>query len=637
MAKKKQTRRQTPAQAKPPRRSPPRRPAPRRAKPGRRGPKPGTLYKSIDEHMAEGTWRRDRHGAQTSQLLAYPRKPAARLGSARSQSRWCRNEADCRAVRAGYRFCEALAEHAAAFFPAHLCHSIGEWYGKPFELTPFQRAEIICPLFGWLAPDGTRRFRYTYIELPKKNYKSTTASGIGLYMLVADEEPGAQIFSLAADKDQARIVHNEAINMVEASPALAAILKINRTTGAILYPAMKAYYRALSGSPRGKHGINIHCGIADELHEWYGDELWNALKYGYRARRQPLQFVITNAGEDVQSVCYRQRQKAEGVLAGRIEDHRFFALIRSATDKEAEAEIESVRGGATELPVARRCNPAFGHVLKPETLLSDIKDAITNPAELRNLLRLTYGVWCTGKSPYLGADAWSRCRDDGAAAWPAELAGRPCGAAVDASQRDDLSALALVFPGDEENPEERTYRLLVHHWIAEEAARNRQHLIDFATWARNGWLTIVPGPVIDMAWVRARIQEAAQQYRIARLQYDPMYFETTAEQLRTEDAIEAVKFPQTIVHFAGPTRQLRLLVNSGRLRHEGNPLLDWQIGHCETRTDMNANERPVKPKPWDVRKIDGVVAAIMALDAALATEGEGSAYEDHGVLYADEV
>lgn len=592
----------------------------------------GRPRKSVEEHIANGTYRRDRHGALQSDLLQFRPKPTGKIvASAASQSKWCRNEADYRAVAAGFRFNEALAAHIVEFFPKFLRHSMGEWYGQPFELTAWQATEVIYPLFGWVGPDGLRRFRYSYTEIPKKNYKSTTASGIGLYMLVADEEPAAQIYSLGADKDQARIVHREAINMVEASPDLDAILKINRTTGAIVYPGMRAFYQALSASPRGKHGINIHCAVADELHEWYGDELWNAIKYGYRARRQPLQLVITNAGDDQQSVCYGQRKKAEAILAGTQEDHRFFALIKSVSQEDAEGEIAAVKEGAATLPVAKRCNPGLGHVIKEETLLADIRDAIANPKELRNLLRLTYGVWVTGRDPYLDMDRWAKCQREFS---EADLLGRSCAAAVDASQRDDLCALALVFPGAEEDEEQRTYRQLVYHWLPSATVHEKRHIVDYATWARDGWLTVIPNEtVIPLAWVRKTIVEIAAKFDLQMLLYDPMYFEPTAEVLRTEDGIDAIKFPQTIMHFAGPTRAMRLLVNSGRLEHSGNPLLTWQIGHTETKTDPNHNERPVKPDDRE-KKIDGVVASIMALDGAMRMAGVVSAYKDRGVFHA---
>ena len=330
------------------------------------GRKPG-WGKSIEQHKADGTYRPGRHGARAereARRFSPPEKPPGIVReSVRAQQKWIRSAADERALRNGCRFNERLAAHVVKCFEKYLRHSKGDWAGKPFVLTDWQRDELIYPLFGWVRDDGTRRFRRTYIEIPKKNYKSTTASGIGLYMLALDGEAGSEVYSLGSDKDQARVVHNEAINMVEASEELKEFTNINRTTGSIAFGQTNSFYKALSGAVRGKHGINTHCAIIDELHEWHGRDLWNSIKYGMRARRQPLLFVITNAGDDKDSVCGEQHDKAQALLAGKLYDESFFALICAAKRDEAQAELESVKNGATELPIAQKCNPGMGHVI----------------------------------------------------------------------------------------------------------------------------------------------------------------------------------------------------------------------------------------------------------------------------------
>jgi len=574
----------------------------------------------LDEHLTDGTYRRDRHGPVASSILGWKPKPPTKVrASARSQRRWIRNAADERAVREGCRFNEALAEYVCEFFETFLCHSKGKWAGQAFEPTTWQREQLLYPLFGWVRSDGTRRFRRSYLEMPKKNYKSTTASGIGLYMLCADEEPGAEVYSLGADKDQARIVHREAIKMVDASPRLAACLKVHRSTDAITYPATHSVYKALSAAPRGKQGPNIHCGIYDELHEWYGDEVWNSLKYGYRARRQPLALVITNAGDDIQSVCHRQREKAQAILDGKLYDQGFFALILSASQSEAEQEIESVRNGSTELPVAARCNPALGHVIKKQDLLADIRDAIQTPSEMSNLLRLTYGVWATSTNPWLNSADWKQCArqfDE------EDLAGRECYGGLDLSKTEDMTSLVLIFPGDDD-----TYRQLAWFWLPEETVQRQQHLVDYRTWQRDGWLDVVPGPVIDYQFLRARIAELCQKFRVLGVGFDRAYANETAQWMDEELGVEPIPFQQTIMEFASPTAEYERLVLAGRLHHNGNPLLGWQAGHVQVKTDTNNNKRPVKPKKGDIRTIDGMVAGIMALSLAIREEGP-SVYDD---------
>jgi len=587
----------------------------KQSKPRRGG---GWNKKSLEEHIADGTYQKCRHGS-LPEILDFPQKPPTRIKNGkRLTRRWCHNAADLRAMDEGCRFNERLAKHVDDFFCTMLCHSAGQWAGKPFEPTTWQRENLLWPLFGWVRPDGQRRFRRSYIEQPKKQGKSALASGIGLYGLVVDEEPGAEVYSFGADRDQAGVVHREAINMVEWSPALAQVLKINRTTGAIVYKGTKSYYKQCSGTPRGKHGIKPHFGICDELHEWYGSDLWESIRYAYRMRDQPLSLVITNAGDDLESVCYGQREKAQALLAGERYDQGFFALICSASKEDAEAEVAAVRGGAEELPVARACNPHLGTITSEADLLQDIRDAIATPSELANLLRLTYGVWEQTADPWLSLGDWQECQ---ASYTTADLTGEPCDGGLDLSRKRDLSSLVLMFP-DPDDPLVR--RQLAWHWLPEESMPEFRKHADCDTWAREGWLRLTPGKTTDYNVIEADIAAIADQYDIQHLAFDPMYATELTTRLNEEHSIECVEFKQTIVQFALPTAEYERLVVDGKLQHNGNPLLTWQAGHVQVKHDVNGNIRPVKPKGSDHRKIDGIVAGVMALAMTLAADEDGT-------------
>lgn len=572
----------------------------------------GYNEKPLADHLRDGTYRPDRHGKIDPSALDYPAKPPGRITAGlKSQRKWIRNATDEVAVRNGCRFNEALAVHAVEFFPRFLCHSQGvSWAGKPFTMTDFQRESMGYPIFGWVRPDGFRRFRHSYIEMPKKVGKSTWAAGLGVYMLCADGEPGSTVLSYGADKDQAKIVHNEAINMVDASEALASVLKINRSTGNISYPFNNSFYRAMAGKPRGHAGGNIHCGIVDELHEWFGNKVWNQIRYGYRFRDQPFQLVITNAGDDLESVCYRVREKAQAILAGKMFDDSFFAMISSVTREEAESEIEAVKNGATELPVARKCTPDLGIILKEERLLADIQDAIQIPSELPNLKRFTYGIWAAeGSNPLLSYEHWQKCAEDFTLE---DLYGRECYAGLDLSQTHDLTALALMFPFDDVGQ----VKLVVQHWLPSEEIESSRHLVDYATWARLGHLTPIPGPIIVNAVIEEAIVKASELFDLRQVWYDAMFAQDLAQRLEDEHSIEVVKFPQTIMEFAGPTARFEGVVLSRELRHNDNPLLNWQAENVQCKKDRtgNNNKRPVKQgNANDHRKIDGIVASIMAL------------------------
>jgi phage terminase large subunit-like protein len=314
-----------------------------------------------------------------------------------------RTEADELAALDGCYFSPQLADYVCSFFPRFLCHSKGQWAGKPFELLDWQREDLIRPLFGWLRPDGLRRYRRAYVEIPKKNGKSAIASGIGLFMLLGDGEQGAEIYSAAADRDQAAIVHREAINMVKASPALESLLTVNASTHLISCGKTNSWYKAISSTPSGKEGFNAHAIICDELHVWRGRELWDALLYAGRARTQPLLFVITTAGADSLSVCREQHDYAANVLNGTFRDDRFFAYIRSASKEEIDAR------GADCRELWYQANPSMGVTIDPEEFGRDLAEAARTPTAWASFLRYSFNVWNTGQKRWLSMEAWRRC------------------------------------------------------------------------------------------------------------------------------------------------------------------------------------------------------------------------------------
>ena len=601
--------------------------------------------KTYEEHIRDGTYRPDRHShlKPANLRLSPPPKPGSIIvASAKSQRRWIQGVNDEKAIRAGYRFNEALAEHVVKCIEGYLCHSQGEWNGQPFTLLPWQKEKLIYPLFGWVGEDGRRRFRITYCEIPKKQGKSALASALGLYGLIFDEEAGAEIYSLGSDKDQAKIVHGEAINMVKASEQLKEALTINNTTSQITYERTNSFYKALAGTPRGKQGIKAHFAIADELHEWKGDEVWNALRYAFRMRRSPLMFVITNAGDDLNSVCKRQRDKADGVLNGTIEDHRFFPLVYSCTNEEADEEIRSVKEGATELPIARRCNPSLGVITREDDLVADIKDAITTPSEIPNLKRFTYSVWATGQSPWLDMDRWRDCKlsvghvkwDDGWQYHPGsavDLSGETCWAGLDLSHSKDFTAFTMVFPADEEN----TYHVLPMFWLPVATAEKQINLAPYHEWAQNGFLRLLDGEVINYRQVEQDILDITKQFDVQEIMFDPWRGEPMRQALEEEYEIPCVKFHQQASRFAGPTDDFERFVKMGTLHHSDHPVLSWQAQHTEVKIDANNNKRPVKRTEGDYRTIDGVVAGIMALFGAMTGEPESTDnwYEENEVEF----
>ena len=268
---------------------------------------------------------------------------------------WIKSKADEDAWQRGCRPDPPAAERVRDFFSKFLRHSKGEFAGKPFELLPWQWEDIVKPLFGWKRPDGTRRYRRAYIEVPKKNGKSTLCAGLTLYMLVADNEPGAEVYSAAADRKQASIIFNEVKTMIDASPALTQKLSVLVSQKRVTFSLKHSWYEAMSAEAPTKEGVNIHGLVFDELHaQKTRGVLWDTLTYGGASRRQPLLIAITTAGYDRQSICWEQHEYTRGIIEGLHFDPSYFAYIRAAEPTD----------DWTADSTWRKANPSYGVTLK---------------------------------------------------------------------------------------------------------------------------------------------------------------------------------------------------------------------------------------------------------------------------------
>lgn len=517
--------------------------------------------------------------------------------------RWIRNASDELAVRNGCVFDERRAEKVAKFFRTFLRHSKGEWAGKPFELLDWQRDEIIYPLFGWIRPDGYRRFRRSYIEIPKKNGKSTLAAGLGLYMLIGDGEAGSHVFSAAADRDQASIVHGEAINLVDSSPELRKHVEINRSTRNIHYPSQRAFYRALSSTPTSKEGFDGHCCIIDELHIWRGRELWDALRYMGRGRRQSLIFVITTAGSEMLSVCREQHDYAEKILDGSFEDDRYFAYIRSVSREELEER------GVDDRELWHKANPSMGITINEEEFGRDVEEAKNTPTAYASFLRYSFNVWATSVNRWLNVGKWRACRESYDESL---LVGQRCFGGLDLASRLDTAAFSLIFP----QPDGR-YRLLIKYWLPQATADARRDTVPYQLWADQGLITLTPGDVTDYETIVQDVCELCRRFKVQEIGFDPWNAEGPTQDILRLTGVKRTEVRQTIGNMTYPAKELERLIVSGGIVQDGNAVLDWQIGNVDVYTDPNDNIRPIKPKHGDSRTIDGVVSTVMALDRAL--------------------
>lgn len=510
-------------------------------------------------------------------------------------------------------FDEAAADHALEFF-AWLTHSKGEWAGQPVVLQPWQ-IFIVGSVFGWRQADGTRRFRTAYVEVPRKNGKSTLSAGIGLYLLVADGEPGAEVYSAATKRDQARITHGEAVRMVRASPGLRAHVKIFRDN--LNVPATNSKYEPLGANEDTLDGLNIHGAVIDELHAHKSRGVVDVLDTATGARRQPLIFEITTAGWDRTSVCWQHHQYSEQLLAGTVADDTWFAYI--ATIDQGDSW--------TDPAVWAKANPNYGVSVKPDDLARKCARATQQPAEQNAFKRLHLNVWTEQAERWLDLAAWDACA--GPVPWselPALLAGRPAYAGLDLASTTDIAAFVVVVPDDAEG-----YDILAWFWVpsATVIERTRRASVPYLSWVEQGLIVATEGNVIDYEAIKATIGAAAETYAIAELGYDPWNATATILAL-AEQGLDCVPIRQGFASLNEPTKKVEELVLAGRLRHGGHPVLRWMAGNVAVLRDAAGNKKPAKDKSSE--KIDGITALINAIARAMLQQDHGSKYETEDLL-----
>ncbi len=505
-----------------------------------------------------------------------------------------------------YYFDEDAAERVKRFFENHLRHSKGEWAGQPFRLLDWQWDDVVKPLFGWKRKkDSTRRYRKAYIEIPKKNGKSALASGLTLYLLIGDDEPGAEVYTAAADRAQASIVFNESANMVESSPALKKHLELVRSQKRIVHHGTKSWYQALSADVPTKEGLNIHGLVFDELHVQRSRELWDTLTYGGAARRQPLQIAITTAGVyDPESIGWEQHSYAHAVLKDPESDPAFFSYIRSA-DSEDDWKDPAVW---------RKANPSLGTTIKEDDFAEACREASNEARKLNSFLRYRLNIWTQQADRWLDVEDWKLSQTD---LPPIEArAGESCIAGLDLASKIDINALVLMFGSRDEG-----FDVYPYFWVPEEAARKRerQNQPIYNNWIRSGHLSVTAGNQADYALIRSKIN-AIQDLGIYidEIAFDPWNASHMVQELQDEDGFKMIEFRQGFGSMNQPSKELEVLIKDHKIHHDGHPVLHWMVNNVAVDEDPSGNIKPSKKRSTE--KIDGVIAMVMALGRAMLAE-----------------
>lgn len=534
-----------------------------------------------------------------------------------------------------YRFDDVQADRVCQFFPKYCSHSKGEFAGKNFELLDYQTSLILRPLFGWVhSSDNTRRFRKAYIEIPKKNGKTQLIAGLALYMLLADNEPGAEVYVAAADREQARILFNAAKAMVESNAALTKRLICYRNHIA-RRDDPTAFFQVLSAEAATKHGPNIHCLIIDELHAQPDRELFETLTRGVLARRQPLILLITTAGDDDESICAEEYDYAKRVLSGTIRDEHHLPVIFEAAP---DAEWKSPK-------VWAQVNPGLGKTVNLTALETFAREASNEPRKRNDFLRFHLNRWTNQASAWIPIEWWDACEPDPIAsyqAWSdaqtAELVELPCAGGLDLAQKIDLACFTVVFRhriakdteeaevvGEDEAGKIVTrkvplnYRVTVlpFFWIPEETMKEREKAdgVPYSQWRDAGLVTPTEGVQIDYERIHqdivGKILPRFPRLKQGVIGYDPAFGTDIAQNL-TRGGLKVKEILQNYSHMSEPCYVTEALIKAKRVRHGGHRILRNHFENVSVKMDDARRIRPVKPKRAS-KHIDGVVATLMGV------------------------
>lgn len=533
---------------------------------------------------------------------------------------WVRTKSDEAAVDAGCYFDMSAADRVRRFFVKYLRHSKGAAANKPFELFPWQWEDYVAPLFGWKMPDGTRRFRHSDLFVPKKNGKSTLLSGLSLYLLTADDEEGAEVYSAAADRRQASIIYNEACNMVDSSPALKQLLHVRKSRKWIGYEAKRSTYEALSADANTKEGLNIHALLFDEIHAVPDFKLWDALKYGGAARRQPLYLKISTAGiVDDAAFWYSAWQHARGIIDGSIIDISTLAVIYAADERD-DWRAESTW---------RKANPSYDHTLNKRDFADECEAAQRNAADESTFKRYRLNIPVKASSGWIQPMYWDACRVDAEPEYETSksIGGLDLAATTDLTAYVDLKLLPdciFVTP----------YFWCPELKVQERERGNRQR---FSKWVAEGYIKQTPTAYTDYKTVHDDLIPVLRANNTLEVAIDDWNFTQLAVDLKR--TLRTLRMPTKLTpirtgfkSISAATKELERLILARRIRFLPNPVLDWMFGNVAIEQDPGGNRKPTRVKSAD--KIDGIVAMILGIARFLAMEEVGkSVYETRGLRF----
>ena len=496
-----------------------------------------------------------------------------------------------------------------------LPHVKGEWSGQSIKLEPWQ-IFILTTVFGWKNEHGNRRFKWSYIEVPRKNAKSTLSSGVALYLLAADGEAGAEVYSAATTRDQARIVFNDAKRMVEQTGGLRDRFGVRTSAHSVFVEETGSTFKALSRDQGGNlDGLNIHGAIIDELHAHKTRDVFDVIETATGARAQPLVWCITTAGVNRSGICYEQRTYADRLLKGSVKDEEYFAVIYTVD----EEMLDDQGALLSDTGLWQMANPNYGVSVKATDIERKARKARELASAQPNFLTKHLNVWVNADAQWMNMAAWQKAGDP--TLEMDAFIGSPCFGGVDLASKIDVAAAIYLFEKDGE------YYCFDRNWLPEETIENATNS-QYQGWEIDGHLIATPGNVIDYDVIESTLIADNERYGFTEFGYDPFQATHMSTHL-LEKGIQMVEVRATVANFSEPMKELEKLILEGKLHHTGSPVMEWMISNVVCHTDAKDNIYPRKQFPEN--KIDGAVALIIALQRALFHFYEPSVYEIRGL------
>lgn len=527
-----------------------------------------------------------------------PTRNQLKLAHSEGWAGWIRSVQDEIAVAEGCWFAAEQAEAVRQFFAMRLTHGKDPFFNQPFELLDYQYEDIIGPLYGWRTVENLRRYRSAYVHIPKKNGKTQLAAGIGVIELHYCK--GSRVYIVATSEGQAMECYDESAGMVERNRHLSAYIKVLRSTGRLVWHRRNSVLSTMAKAAASSEGKNASCLILDELHAWRDRKLFDSLLFAGSARPNPLLFMITTAGDDTSSLCYSEYERARRIVDGDDPSTDHLVQIYEA-DQGARYD---------DLKQWKRANPSYGITLPERGILSDIRAAKGRPERIAALKRYRLNIWTNEGAAWLDTQLWDsleKIEEDDATGvlW----------GGLDLARTRDFAALLLLFANED------GFDILPRIYCPESQIADKEEIdkIPLSAWISSGLVIATEGDEIDQERILEDALAAHAKWKFAEIGYDPYNASQLAKKLR-ENGIVATAVPQTFPYMGYPSAEFERQLVNRNIRHTHNACLKWMVGNAKAITDSNGNVRPSKKK--STARIDGLVAAIIALQRALAPDAQ---------------